>query len=365
MIAVAVANVPVAKEKEKSMSNPKVWLTTIQDVRPHPNADALDLALVQGWQMVVKKDAFQSGDTVIYFEQGLVLPPDTAETLGVTNYLSHKTDIDGNKVGVIHRVKLRGEPSFGLVLPADLPTDLLGLTQGVVKFNPPAKNQAGDALQNHPMFPNYTDIENLRTYSSVLQEGELVVVSEKLHGTNCKVGFVRNSDGTVELLAGSRQWQRKRPERLEDSTYWFPHTIPGVERLLNYFDVMGKQQAVLYGEVYGTGIQSYQYNEKRKSFRAFDLMVDGQFVDYEVFCKWCNTFNVPMVPIDYTGPYSLDKVRELSEAPSQLGNPQGREGVVVKPVVERNDPTISRVILKYVADSYLFGKAAQQDTTDL
>ena len=32
-----------------------------------------------------------------------------------------------------------------------------------------------------------------------------------------------------------------------------------------------------------------------------------------------------------------------------------REGVVVKPLVERNDPKLGRVILKYVGDTYLFG----------
>ena len=38
---------------------------------------------------------------------------------------------------------------------------------------------------------------------------------------------------------------------------------------------------------------------------------------------------------------------------------------VVKPAHERTDVKIGRVILKYVGDVYLFGKAAEQDTTDL
>lgn len=42
----------------------------------------------------------------------------------------------------------------------------------------------------------------------------------------------------------------------------------------------------------------------------------------------------------------------------------GREGVVVKPTVERSDASIGRVILKYVGDTYLFGQAAEEDTTD-
>jgi RNA ligase (TIGR02306 family) len=348
------------------MSTSKVWLTTINEVRPHPNADALDLATVHGWQMVVKRGAFQSGDPVLYFEQGLVLPPPVAETLGVTNYLAHKTDMSGEKVGVIHRVKLRGEPSFGLVVPATTPTDLLSLCQGVTKYHPPLRISTSGTLPNHPHFPPYTDIENLRSYPSILAEGEDVVITEKLHGTNCRVGFVRNSKGGAEWFAGSRQWQRVRPDSLEQDTYWFPLALPEINEhgLLGALERAGHQQAVLYGEVYGQGIQSYTYQQRVKVFRAFDLMIDGQYVNHDHFRMRCDSYNVPQVPVDYVGSYSLDHVKELSETPSLLGNPQGREGVVVKPLVERNDPTIGRVILKYVSDTYLFGKASAHDTTD-
>lgn len=56
------------------------------------------------------------GDPVVYFEQGTVLSPEVAERFGVLNYLRSKLDIDGRRVLVVHRVKLRGEPSFGLVV---------------------------------------------------------------------------------------------------------------------------------------------------------------------------------------------------------------------------------------------------------
>ena len=98
------------------MSTIKVEVTPINEVRPHPNADALELATVGGWQMCVKKGVYHNGDPVVYFEQGTTLPRDVADRLGVTQYLSEKLDIDGNRVLVIHRVRLRGEPSFGLVI---------------------------------------------------------------------------------------------------------------------------------------------------------------------------------------------------------------------------------------------------------
>ena len=130
------------------MSTIKVEVTRINDVRPHSNADALELATVGGWQMCVKKGVYHNGDPVVYFEQGTVLPRDVADRLGVTQYLSEKLDINGDRVLVIHRVKLRGEPSFGLVIEPE-PGMVVGQDvadfYGATKFFPPVRTQAGDS----------------------------------------------------------------------------------------------------------------------------------------------------------------------------------------------------------------------------
>ena len=102
------------------MSTIAVEVVTIDALRPHPNADALELATIKGWQLVVRKGQHEAGQRVVYFEAGTALPRDVAERFGVKQYLSEKTDISGERVLVVHRVKLRGEPSFGLaVLPDD------------------------------------------------------------------------------------------------------------------------------------------------------------------------------------------------------------------------------------------------------
>lgn len=98
------------------MSTIRVEVTTIEDMRPHSNADALELATVGGWQVCVRKGVYHDGDPIVYFEQGTVLPQEVADGLNVAQYLKQRTDIDGNPVLVIHRVRLRGEPSFGLVV---------------------------------------------------------------------------------------------------------------------------------------------------------------------------------------------------------------------------------------------------------
>jgi hypothetical protein len=69
------------------MSTIKVEVCEILEIKPHNNADALELATVQGWQMCVKKGVHQPGDLVVYFEQGTVLTKEVAERLNVATYL--------------------------------------------------------------------------------------------------------------------------------------------------------------------------------------------------------------------------------------------------------------------------------------
>ncbi|MBL8897120.1 MAG: RNA ligase (ATP) [Planctomycetes bacterium] len=355
------------------MSHIKVEVIALRDLRPHPNADALELATVGGWQLCVKKGAHRNGDAVVYFEAGTALPPEVADRLLVRRYLAEKTDAFGQRVLVVQRIKLRGEASFGLAV---LPEPGMQLGQdvrehyGATKFFPPLRTTAGDAESDDPRFPAYTEIENLRSYPDVLQPGEEVVISEKIHGTNARVGFVAESHDGERVLrwrAGSRTVRRKEPldaAARAQNTYWFPLALLGVEALLRELFEQGHERAVLYGEVFGPGIQAYRYGQATIGFRAFDLLVDDGFLDHDDFAATCARHGVELAPALHRGAYDLAAVRRLSEGPSLLGGPDVREGVVVKPITERTHPQIGRVILKYLGDAYLFGSAAEQDTTD-
>ena len=52
-------------------------LATIQrinNIRPIPNADAIEVADVLGWHVVIKKGEFKTGDLCVYCEIDSVLP---------------------------------------------------------------------------------------------------------------------------------------------------------------------------------------------------------------------------------------------------------------------------------------------------
>jgi RNA ligase (TIGR02306 family) len=137
-----------------------------------------------------------------------------------------------------------------------------------------------------------------------------------------------------------------------------------VRHLLDYLG-QSHRQVILFGEVYGSKIQSFSYGYKGKlGYRAFDLLIDGRYVDWPDFVALCQQFDVEIIPVVATIPFTLNDVKQFSEGKTLLmdQDPHIREGLVVKPIRERTQPKIGRVVLKYVSDSYLFGE--KTDYTD-
>jgi RNA ligase (TIGR02306 family) len=383
-----------------------VPLTTVTEVKRHPNADKLDVAVIGGWQVVVGRDSLAEGSPVIYCPPDAMVPEPWATEWGVAPYLG--------KDGRVKAIKLRGEPSFGFAVPlrdsaerrtrhskqGDNVADLFGIT----KYVPPPPRQSrpggpsGDSMSEHPAFSRYTDIQNLRHFPSTF-DGVPVVVTEKLHGTNSRIGVI---DG--QRAAGSHRVQRRHPDdrshlyhfesqraaRAYDEwraalpwwrrwmepqtgtmvlpevvnqsnpgtvTYWLPWQIRGVEVML---EALGRQykQVILYGEIYGPSIQALGYGVEagKVEYRAFDLMLDGKYQDYRTFAALCSTFGVPMAPLLATGELGFAELKALSEGPTTLGSgAHYREGIVVRAVTEATDPRFGRMVAKLVSDTYLTG----------
>ncbi len=171
-----------------------------------------------------------------------------------------------------------------------------------------------------------------------------------VHNSNCRIGIVEG-----EWMAGSMGLRRKRPEddKMHLNTYWFPYTLPSVRALVEHL-APGHRQVILYGEIYGASIQSFHYGqEKGLGFAAFDLLLDGRFLDWPELAALCARFGVPTVPALYEGSYSREAVRQHSAGKTTLPDSHIREGVVVRPLHERTSPILGRVTLKYLSDAYL------------
>ena len=122
----------------------------------------------------------------------------------------------------------------------------------------------------------------------------------------------------------------------------------------------------LLGEIYGKGVQDLTYGTTEPEFRLFDIYVGepgkGRYLDYDEKVRVCTDYNIPMVPLIYRGPFSKDKILEWTDGKETVSGRKLhiREGVVIRPVKERNDSKLGRVMLKSVSTDYLFRKNATE-----
>lgn len=400
-----------------------VPVVEIKNVRAHPNGDKLEICDCLGWQVCVPKGKYKENEKLIYCPPDTIIPASWADKWGIRQYLK---GADKSRTGSI---KLRGEASHGFL--TDIPEDCnfsvgddTAEHFGITKWNPPINSviNGGDADIPDEKMPKYTDIENLRHYPQLFGDKEIVSVTEKLHGSNCKNGI---TDGVEK--ASSMEVMRKRPchyylknnldasitQKLGDkvvelpveldsnsikntirmlkefgltidfiydrkdcdfndplmkiSTYWFPWTIESVRNLLyGEYKERNVTQIIVYGEIFGKIQKGFEYGVKsgEYAFRAFDLMVNGKYLDVDEFRNTCSKYGVDVVPELYRGPYSIEKIKETSKGKTVLGADHIREGVVIKPLVERHIPSVGRLVLKYVSDEFLATKDGK-DFTDV
>ena len=65
------------------MSTFQVPVKQVLSVKPHPNADLLDLAQIDGFGVVVSKGQLSKGDLVAYIPENAVVPENLLKTLNL------------------------------------------------------------------------------------------------------------------------------------------------------------------------------------------------------------------------------------------------------------------------------------------
>lgn len=379
------------------MSTLLVEVVKINEINIHPNADRLELATVKGWQVVVQKNLYQSGDKVIYIPIDSILPQELEERIFGPD---SKIKLSKSRVRTI---KIRKAISQGMIIPLDyLPSDqgpwdegdnvmdILGIT----KFEPPKNAQASlrgnqvSKKQINPNFNKYTNLEHFKNYPDVFNPDDEVIITEKIHGTSFRCGYVKFEPNTwlkkqlqilgkwikttklkvlynfatkiapeYEWVYGSRNVQLQQRKN-SDPIYYNKNVY--AECVDNYhLTKILKSNEVIYGEIYGDGIQkhyTYGCKENERRLVIYDIKVNNQWLSYDESIKFCKDRGLPYVPILYQGLYNKDKLVELTSGKSILNSIQKvREGAVIRSVNEEFT-YMGRKVLKYINDDYLLLK---------
>lgn len=195
------------------------YVTTIKNVRKHPNADRLQLGECFGNTVCVNLD-YTEGQVGIYFPTDGQLSIEFAEA----NNLLRKKDENGNNIGGymdpdkrnVAAIRLRGEKSDGLFLPltclesfGDISTLKIGDTINVFngheickKYIPrrnPSRRSGGYSGGNKtrkkkiniaPLFMEHADTEQLAYNLSAFKPGDEIEITLKMHGTSARTAHL-------------------------------------------------------------------------------------------------------------------------------------------------------------------------------
>jgi RNA ligase (TIGR02306 family) len=345
-------------------------------IEPHHNADALEIARVGDYQSIVRKAQFSTGELAAYIPEQSILPPALLEELGLVGKLA------GSGHDRVKAIKLRGVLSQGLCYPAregwaegqDV-TEALG----VIKYEPPVPTQMAGQIwaAGHDRCMRY-DIENFKMYPDVLADGEAVVFTEKIHGTWCQIGVVSPALEDAEhgrLVVASKGYASQglafKPDAPENASnlYLRAAHITQLKAKLS----AREESVFVLGEVFGQGVQDLGYGaaagrDESLGFRVFDIYVGtpgtGRYLNDDELDAECAALGLTRVPVLYRGAFSKAVMLEHTDGRETVSGAQAhmREGIVVRPAVERRHEALGRVQLKSVSEAYLLRKDGTEYT---
>jgi RNA ligase (TIGR02306 family) len=345
--------------------NSVAYVGKIGSISEIPNADNIELVTVGGWNAITKKGEYKVDDKVVVATTDAVIPQALSDLMEVTNYL--------RKGQRVRTVKLRGVYSECLLIPfkylapkslennVNEGDDMMGIL-GITKYEPPVKtvqlSVGGRKIKYHqnPNFKVYYKFPNQKNVPDMFNEEDEVVITRKLHGTNARYGIVRKKRlslwDRVKMLFGN-QWAAfeyvygsHNVEKGSDSQGFYDTDV--WKTVANNYDIRGKlwdhvkdtyeptdlnEGVVIYGEIYGAGIQkNYEYGLTDVKFAGFDVEVDGVYQPYINETVHFDCLQLPQVELLYEGNWNKEEQDKYVFNNFVEGTKVPHEGIVVKSV---------------------------------
>lgn len=247
----------------------------ITKLTPIESADLIDLATVDGWNVVVQKNEYEVGDLCIYVEIDSWVPKHTAPFLYTGKVYK---GVEGAR---LKTKKIRGVLSQGLILPANQFVYDEQLENGdyaegddvtrlldIIKWEPNIPTHLQGTMKgNFPSFLRKTDQERIQNlthqYDRWCEKGTFWEVTEKLDGSSMTVYLKDNVFGVC-----SRNIDLKETE---DNAFWKMARELDLEvKLQKCYEYSGDSFAI-QSELVGPGIQGNKYKLDKTQFFVFDI----------------------------------------------------------------------------------------------
>lgn len=315
----------------------------IDAIGPIEGADAIEVATVGGWKVVVKKNEFNVNDLAVYFEIDSWVPTELAPFLSKGK---EPREFHGVKGERLRTVKLRGQLSQGLLLPLEPTCDNIvselfegldvSIPLNVQKWEMEVPAQlAGQVKGNFPSLVPKTDQERAQNLVEEIKgaiESEMTFeITEKLEGSSMTCYLIDGEFGVC-----SRNLDLKRDE---NNAFWATAIAEDIEAKMRAVPTGG--DFAIQGELIGPGIQGNIYKLSKPQFFVFDVynITLGEYMRpnarRELVEKYLGLNHVPVVAhtaklTDTLGIKDIEGVLKFAEGKSTLNPAQEREGIVFK-----------------------------------
>ena len=326
----------------------------IDAVGPIEGADAIEVATVGGWKVVVKKDEFKAGDFAVYCEIDSWIPTEIAPFLSKGK---EPREFEGVKGERLRTVKLRNQLSQGLLLPYAVLGRIAGEGEDVSeelnikKWEMAVPVQlAGQVRGNFPTAIPKTDQERAQNLvKEIVAANEASVkfeITEKLEGSSMTCYLIDSEFGVC-----SRNLDLKRDE---NNSFWATAIREDIEAKMRE---VGDNFAI-QGELIGPGIQGNIYKLTKTEFYVFDVydVAQGRYLNPSERQALIQVMGLKHVPIvayaaslyDTLGITDIPQLLKFAEGKSTLFNTE-REGIVFK-------ETNGGMTFKAISNKYLLGE---------
>lgn len=304
----------------------------VSNIEAIENADLLEVAVIDGWKVVIKKGEYKPNDFCVYCEIDSLLPiKEEYEFLRKSSYVKLPDETEGFRIKTI---RLRGQISQGLVLPITILKDIeivegLDVTEylGITKYEQPIPlDLAGKVKGGFPSFLRKTDEERIQNLTSEFNEwksgNNKFYATEKLDGSSATFYYYNNEFGVcsrnLDLL------------ETENNSFWNAARTLDLEKKLSELN----RNICIQGELIGPGVNKNIYKLPKLTvmfFNAFDIDKQERLPLFE-FLELINSLNLEVVPIfqNFDLPDSIDSLLKIADGKSQLNSNTDREGIVIR-----------------------------------
>ena len=361
------------------------YVVRINDIKPIQGSDNCECAVVNGWNVMVRKNTLKPGDLAVYFEIDSKLDitkPEFAFLISKKGHIKTQKYTFGGKGSFLSQGLLMPFSDFGWedgkYAEGDFLTKELGITYYEPEDNARKSNGSVDkykkmAQRNGKLFSKQpfrwlmkrgwgrkilfvffgkkrdkrgwpawvvkTDEERVENMPYILENKDPWIASEKLDGTSTTFTIKRKLFGRYDFYVCSRNVVFDKPDKkcfYDTNVYLEMAEKYDIEnkmaKMLKMFP--DAEWITLQGETYGGNIQKRDYSTNEHRFAGFNFITsnEGRWNSVKA-AKFMNEFNIPWVPIlneNYVLPDTIEDLRAYVHSEPSTVDGIIKEGIVFR-----------------------------------